>query len=101
MATTYFQNHVVTITYEEELQLGTAIWDGFLSSGEFREAITTCIHMIEEYKPLRWLGDNRKMKVIRKADQGGSRSASCHGFSTPRCAAMPCWSRKTSLTEQP
>ncbi|GAB3525912.1 hypothetical protein GCM10027443_00510 [Pontibacter brevis] len=69
MSINYFQNHVVTISYDKELQLGTAVWEGFLSSAEFREAITTCIKMIEEYKPLRWLGDNRKMRVIRQADQ--------------------------------
>lgn len=69
MTIIYFQNHVVTISYDEELQLGTAVWEGFLSSEEFREAITTCINLIEERKVLRWLGDNRKMRVIRQADQ--------------------------------
>ncbi|WP_137760443.1 hypothetical protein [Pontibacter sp. SGAir0037] len=69
MATTFFQNHVVTITHDEELKLGMAVWNGFLSSDEFREAISTCLHLIEEHKLLRWLGDNRKMKVIRPADQ--------------------------------
>ncbi|RDC66163.1 STAS/SEC14 domain-containing protein [Adhaeribacter pallidiroseus] len=65
----YFQNHVVTIAYEPEWELGTAQWQGFLSSAEFRKAVTQCLQLIEEYKPLRWLGDNRKMKVIRQADQ--------------------------------
>jgi hypothetical protein len=65
----YFQNHVVTITYESEWKLGTAQWQGFLSSVEFREAVTKCLQLIEEFKLLRWLGDNRKMKVIRQADQ--------------------------------
>lgn len=69
MATVYYQNEVVTITYEEELQLGIAVWDGFLNSQEFREAITNCVQLIEERKVLRWLGDNRKMKAIRQADQ--------------------------------
>ncbi len=69
MTITYFQNHVVTITYDPEWKLGTAVWEGFLSSQEFREAVTMCLRLIEEYKPLRWLGDNRKMKVIRLADQ--------------------------------
>ncbi|MFC6996374.1 hypothetical protein [Rufibacter roseus] len=69
MATVYYQNEVVTITYEEELQLGIAVWDGFLNSQEFREAITNCVQLIEEHKVLRWLGDNRKMKAIRQADQ--------------------------------
>ncbi len=65
----YFQNHVVTITYDPEWELGTAQWEGFLSSEEFREAVTKCLQLLEDYKPLRWLGDNRKMKVIRQADQ--------------------------------
>lgn len=69
MALTFFENQAVTITYDDELQLGTAIWNGFLSSQEFREAITTCVTLIEERHLLRWLGDNRNMKVIRPVDQ--------------------------------
>lgn len=69
MADVYFQNHVVTITYDNEFHLGTAIWDGSLSSQEFREAITKCVELIEERNALRWLGDNRKMRVIRPIDQ--------------------------------
>ena len=69
MNNVYFQNQVVTITYEPEWELGAAQWRGFLSSAEFREAVTKCLQLTEEYKPLRWLGDNRKMKVIRQADQ--------------------------------
>ena len=69
MSGVVFQNNGVTITIDDHLQLGTATWDGFLSSEEFREAITTCIELIENHKLLRWLGDNRKMKVIRPVDQ--------------------------------
>ena len=69
MATVYYENQVVTITYEEELQQGMAVWNGFLNSQEFREAITNCIQLIEDRKLLRWLGDNRKMKAIRPVDQ--------------------------------
>ncbi|MGV3538657.1 MAG: hypothetical protein ACO1OQ_02540 [Rufibacter sp.] len=69
MTITHFQNHVVTITYDQEQQLGVAEWHGFLNSAEFKEAITACLTLMEEYKPLRWLGDNRKMKAIRQADQ--------------------------------
>ena len=64
-----YQNHVVTITYNHELQLGKATWNGFLSSSEFREAIEACLNMMEKYKPLRWLGDNRKLRAIRQSDQ--------------------------------
>ncbi|MCC9165459.1 hypothetical protein [Pontibacter harenae] len=69
MESIFFQNHVVTITHDKSLQLGTAIWEGFLSSQEFREAITTCVQLMEGQRLLRWLGDNRKMRVIRQADQ--------------------------------
>lgn len=69
MPITYFQNDVVTITYDENLQLGAAVWNGFLSSTEFREASETCLRLIEEHRPLRWLGDNRKLRAIRQTDQ--------------------------------
>ncbi|MBA9078421.1 hypothetical protein [Rufibacter quisquiliarum] len=69
MVLTYFQNHVVTISYDDEAQLGIAEWNGFLNTHEFREAITACLALMEEHKPLRWLGDNRKMKAIRQVDQ--------------------------------
>jgi hypothetical protein len=69
MKSIYFQNHVVTLTYDDELQLGIAVWDGFLKSQEFRDAVEVCLRMMEEYKPLRWLGDNRKLRAIRAADQ--------------------------------
>lgn len=69
MIITYFQNHVLTLTYEPEWELGTAQWKGFLSSQEFQEAVMMCLQLMNKYKPLRWLGDNRKMRVIRQADQ--------------------------------
>ncbi|TXK51998.1 hypothetical protein FVR03_02650 [Pontibacter qinzhouensis] len=69
MSTVYFQNHVVTITFDEEYKLGEAIWNGFLNTKDFREATTTCLQLVEEHQLLRWLGDNRKMKAIRPTDQ--------------------------------
>lgn len=69
MVKTYFQNHVVTVTYDAEMQLGMATWDGFLSSSEFREAIEICLNLMDEHKLVRWLGDNRKLRAIRQADQ--------------------------------
>lgn len=69
MLVTYFQNHVVTIVYDEELSLGIATWNGFLSSSEFREAVEICLNLMDEHKLLRWLGDNRKLRAIRQADQ--------------------------------
>lgn len=69
MLVTYFQNHVVTISYDEELSLGIATWNGFLSSSEFREVVEICLNLMDEKKLLRWLGDNRKLRAIRQADQ--------------------------------
>jgi hypothetical protein len=69
MASTYFQNHLVTITYDETWQLGIATWNGFLRSSEFRYAVEACLNLMDEHKVLRWLGDNRKMRSIRKTDQ--------------------------------
>jgi len=69
MVIVYFQNHAVTLTYDEEHQLGIAECVGFLSSEEFREATIMCVRMMEEYKPLRWLADNSRMRAIRQADQ--------------------------------
>ncbi|RNI23585.1 STAS/SEC14 domain-containing protein [Rufibacter latericius] len=69
MVTTYFKNHVFTLTYDDQHRLGIAVSTGFLNSEEFREAITVCMRLMQEHKPLRWLADNRKMKAIRQADQ--------------------------------
>jgi hypothetical protein len=46
-----------------------AVWNGFLSSTQFREAVRICLDLMDEHKLLRWLGDNRKLRAIRKAEQ--------------------------------
>lgn len=69
MVITCFENDDVTITYDDELQLGRANGYGFLSGERFRRVVIECLRVIEEYKPLRWIGDNRKLRAIRAADQ--------------------------------
>lgn len=69
MFSIYYQSQVVTVSYDEELQMGMATWNGFLSSTEFREAVEICLRLMDEHKLLRWLGDNRKLRAIRQADQ--------------------------------
>lgn len=69
MLITHFESDGVSISYDPELKLGIATWNGFLSSERFREAVGVCIDLIDEHKLLRWLGDNRKLRVIRQADQ--------------------------------
>lgn len=66
---THFSNAVVTISYDPEQRLGMAVWNGFLSSDEFRAAVEICLDLMDEHKLLRWLGDNRKLRAIRQADQ--------------------------------
>lgn len=69
MMITHFQNQVITISYNLDQRLGIAVWNGFLSSLEFREATEACANLIEEHQLLLWLGDNRKLRAIRQADQ--------------------------------
>ena len=69
MVITCFENESVTITYDDVLQLGKATGHGFLTSQQFREVVEACLQVIDEYKPVRWMADNRKLKAIRKKDQ--------------------------------
>ena len=69
MMITHFQNKVITISYDLDQRMGIAVWNGFLNSLEFREAAEVCADLIEEHKLLLWLGDNRKLRAIRQADQ--------------------------------
>lgn len=69
MIITYFTSPVFTLTYDSQHQLGIAETTGFMSSEKFREATHQCGQLMEEYRPLRWLADNRQMKAIRQADQ--------------------------------
>jgi hypothetical protein len=65
----HFQNDVVTVSYDLEKQLGMATWNGFLTTTQFREAVHISLDLMDEHKLLRWLGDNRKLRAIRQADQ--------------------------------
>jgi hypothetical protein len=69
MVITCVKNESVTITYDDVLQLGKATGHGFLNSQKFREVVEACLQVIDEYKPIRWMGDNRNLKAIRKKDQ--------------------------------
>jgi hypothetical protein len=65
----YFQREYVMLFYEQEKSLAGAVWTGFMSSDEFREAITKCLALIHECEIRLWLADNRGLKAIRQADQ--------------------------------
>lgn len=65
----HFQNDVVKISYDLEKQLGMATWNGFLTSSQFKEAVEICLDLMDKHNLLYWLGDNRKLRAIRKADQ--------------------------------
>jgi hypothetical protein len=68
MMKVYFENEYVTIYYNLEQLCGMAAWKGELTGAEFREATLLCQDLIDRYGLIRWLGDNRKMKGIRKDD---------------------------------
>ncbi|RNI23590.1 hypothetical protein EFB08_18855 [Rufibacter latericius] len=57
------------MSFDEDRSTAYAVWNGFLSSHEFQEAVLACIGLIEENGITRWLADNPKMKAIRQADQ--------------------------------
>lgn len=65
----YYESEFVKISFDEAQHLGVAEWNGFLSSKDYRENAVRCLELIEHYELKFWLGDNRKMKAIRQADQ--------------------------------
>lgn len=69
MILTCFENNVAKITYDNELLLGRVATYDFMSGQTFREVVEAALNVIEEYKPLRWLADNRKSRAIRQTDQ--------------------------------
>ncbi|WP_192822701.1 hypothetical protein [Rufibacter sp. LB8] len=69
MKQTYFQNHVLDLSFNKETGTAYAVWNGFLSTDEFREATLVCAKLLQEHHIQFWLADNRKMKAIKQADQ--------------------------------
>lgn len=65
----YLQEKFVTIYLDREHNLGKAIWNGFLTSEEYRQGAQICLDLIYNQSLSKWLADNRKMKAIRKQDQ--------------------------------
>lgn len=65
----YYESEFVRISIDEAEHLGIAEWNGFLSSTNFRDSALRCMDAIERFNLKFWLGDNRKMKAIRQADQ--------------------------------
>jgi len=65
----YFQNNVLTLSFDRERKTGFAVWVGFLNSQEFQEATLKCVELIQTEELTHWLADNRQMKAIRQADQ--------------------------------
>ena len=65
----YFESEAIKISYDEDLQFGTAEWTGFLSSNELRSYSLRCVELINEKGLTRWLANSTKMKAIRQQDQ--------------------------------
>ena len=69
MRTVFFEKPYCSICYYEDKSLGVGVWQGFLSSEEYREAFLQGVALIKQRKLKRYLLDNRKLKTIRLVDQ--------------------------------
>lgn len=65
----YFQTSYIRIWYDETSKAGAAVWEGKLTSEQFREALQRCFLMIPEKKLVNWIGDKRKLNAASAEDQ--------------------------------
>ncbi|MBC5994050.1 hypothetical protein [Pontibacter cellulosilyticus] len=64
----YFKNAFVSLYYDKDQKLGTAVWNGNIKGSEFRESLLLCLDLIDRFGLISWLADDRKMKAIDPAD---------------------------------
>ncbi|TXK52014.1 hypothetical protein FVR03_02655 [Pontibacter qinzhouensis] len=64
----YFQNSFVSLEYDNNAQLGKAVWRGHLRGAELREAYLLSLDLIERFYLTSWLGDDRLMQSIAPED---------------------------------
>lgn len=64
----YFQNNFIKLTYDKQLKLGKAEWNGRLHGSELREAYLLCLEMINRFSLTKWLADDRMMGAIAPDD---------------------------------
>jgi hypothetical protein len=69
MSKIYFDTPYVTIWLDETIKTGGAIWNGQLTTEQYRDAFTKCFKLIADKNLENWLGDNRKMQAISAEDQ--------------------------------
>jgi hypothetical protein len=67
--TIFFEKPFCTICYYDDRSLGVGVWEGFLSSEEYRTCFLQGLALIEQRKLKKYLLDNRKLKTIRLLDQ--------------------------------
>lgn len=65
----FLKSPTVMISYDEQQQLGIAVWKGRLSSADLRDACLLCTHVVDKFGLTRWLADNRQMKAFSQEDQ--------------------------------
>lgn len=68
MEEVYFASAAVKLSYDKEILLGKAVWQGFQSSNEFRENGMRSLQLIREQGLVRWLANQRDMRAIRQLD---------------------------------
>ncbi|WP_299818170.1 hypothetical protein [uncultured Pontibacter sp.] len=84
MRSIYFRNAFVSISYDDELRVGMAVWQGNVKGAEFRGAVLLCLHLMDQFRLTGWLADDRKMKAIDPADAQWSNE-----FFLPRVLSSP------------
>lgn len=65
----YFENEAAVLYVFPEKHLTVTQWKGFASSQVLRDILDKARQLLTEYPIYYALGDNRKLKVIRPADQ--------------------------------
>ncbi|WP_205503327.1 hypothetical protein [Rufibacter psychrotolerans] len=65
----YYKSDIITISYEEDLQLVRTKWLGFAGTQEYREILGLYLQLAKERTVTRWIGDNTNARAIRPADQ--------------------------------
>lgn len=65
----YFQNEIITLTYEPDLLLMRTQWHGFAGSKAYRHILGKYLQLVREREVQLWMSDNTDGKAIRQADQ--------------------------------
>lgn len=64
-----YKSDCITITYHEAEKLIEVTWHNYAASEDYRAALLQYVEALKNYDVRRWIGDYRKARVVRIADQ--------------------------------